>query len=296
MSAHTHDDIDWAARLSAMRRLDLLERECLASVAARITEHLPDSATVIDVGCGAGGMSAALAAALRRRGGGTLILVDAVDELLAAASEAAVAAAAMPTPTAAEVRVETVVADVGTVDLHEMVPPADLIWASAVVHHLPDQQAAIARLARVLRAGGRLAVAEGGLETRCLPWDVGVGEPGLEQRLNAARNDWFAELRATIPDAVPMPYGWTTALDRAGLTETGSFSYLIDHPAPGDSTVRDFAAERLAWLAEVTGERISDLDRAAVRRLLDPGWPEYLGARDDVFLLFARTVHHGRLP
>ncbi|MFD2397072.1 hypothetical protein ACFSVJ_10065 [Prauserella oleivorans] len=44
MSAHTHDDVDWAARLTAMRRLDDLERDTLESVAARITTDLPPAA------------------------------------------------------------------------------------------------------------------------------------------------------------------------------------------------------------------------------------------------------------
>ncbi|PRX43557.1 methyltransferase family protein [Prauserella shujinwangii] len=270
-----------------MRRLDQLEREPLAAVAARLTADLPDAATVVDIGSGSGGMSAALAAALRGRGGGTLVLVDAVDELLAAARESALAEAG------ADVRVETVVADAATAELPELLPRADLVWGSAVVHHLPDQQAAVNRFAEMLRPGGLLAVAEGGLETSCLPWDVGVGTPGLEQRLNAARNAWFGELRAGMPEAVRMPHGWTTALRRAGLVGTSSFTYLIDHPAPGGPLVQEFAAERLGWLAEIAEDRVSAEDSDAARRLLDPEAPEYLGHRDDVFVLSARTVHYG---
>ncbi|SFP10922.1 Methyltransferase domain-containing protein [Amycolatopsis arida] len=292
MTAHTHDDVDWASRLPALRRADVLERSALDAVADRLTTDLGAAATVIDIGSGSGGMSAALAAALRRRGGGTLVLLDAVDELLAAAS--ATVRAELAEHDGPPVRVETVVADAGSPALADLVPPADLIWASHVVHHLPDQQTALGRLAALLRDGGRLAVAEGGLDARCLPWDLGVGEPGLEDRLTAARAAWFARLRADIPDAVRMPYGWASALHRAGLAQITSFSYLVDHPAPTTPPVRDYVLERMSWLADVGDELLAPGDRDAVRLLLDPDAPEYLGARDDLYLLSARTVHTGR--
>ncbi|MEU3271296.1 class I SAM-dependent methyltransferase [Saccharomonospora sp. NPDC006951] len=288
MAAHTHDDIDWGARLAAMRRLDLLERDVLGSVANRLASDLPERPTVVDVGSGSGGMSAAIAAELRQRGGGFLVLVDAVDELLSAAHDAA-AAAGGPT-----VRVQTITADVGTEQLRALAPPADLIWASAVIHHLPDQQQAINRLAAALRSGGVLAVAEGGLDPRCLPWDLGVGEPGLELRLNAVRDRWFEQLRATMPEVVSMPYGWTTALRQAQLHDIDAFSYLLDWPAPANPTVREYVLERIGWLAEMADDHISEQDRDTLRRVLDPAAPEFLGARDDLYVLTARTVFRGR--
>ena len=74
-------------------------------------------------------------------------------------------------------------------------PGADLVWASGSVHHAGDQQRAVDTLAGLLAPGGRLALAEGGLPLRCLPWEVGVGEPGLEIRLDAAQDRWFARMR-----------------------------------------------------------------------------------------------------
>ncbi|MEU6645850.1 class I SAM-dependent methyltransferase [Saccharomonospora sp. NPDC046836] len=290
MPAHTHDHVDWASRLTALRRQDSLERDPLTVVATRLGSGLPQGATVVDVGSGAGGMSAALTHTLRQHGGGTMILVDAVDELLAAAQDSASAVGD------GTVNLRTVGADVGSQALQELVPAADLVWASAVVHHLPDQQVAVDRLAAALRPSGMLAVSEGGLDTRCLPWDMGFGKPGLELRLNAIRDSWFEQLRATMPEAVRMPYGWTTALRHAGLVDVGSFTYLVDHPAPADDLVREFAIDRIGWLAEIAEDQLDAADRATARRLLDPDAPEYLGARDDLYLLSARTVHYGRRP
>ncbi|WP_142000594.1 class I SAM-dependent methyltransferase [Amycolatopsis cihanbeyliensis] len=289
MSAHTHDDLDWAAELPRMHRLDALEKDSLRTVADRLVADLPPEPTVVDVGSGSGGMSAALAGALAAGPGGTIVLLDAVDELLDAARTAAAGAGR-------GITVDTVVADAGTAGVRDLVPPADLIWASAVVHHLPDQQAAIDRLVAALRGGGRLALAEGGLDQRLLPWDLGVGKPGLEGRLQAAREGWFLELRTSMPDAVRMPYGWSTALGKAGLVDVTSFTYLVDHPAPATGPVLDYALERLSWLAETTDDRIDQEDRDALGLLLDPRTPEYLGNRTDVFLKYARTVHYGRLP
>lgn len=288
MAAHTHDDVDWATRLSGMRQLDDLESSAMADVAERLTRGLGDGATVVDVGSGAGGMSAALAACLRARGGGMLVAVDAVEELIAAAGSAAREAGG------ATVRVNEIVADAGTEPLAALVDPVDLVWASAVVHHLPDQQAAVDRLAAALRPGGVLAVAEGGLAMRCLPWDLGVGRPGLELRLLAHRDAWFEEMRGSMPDGVRMGYGWSTALARAGLTDVTSFTYLVDHPAPAGESVREFALAHLATLAEMVDGRMDTEDRHTVARLVDPAAAEYIGRREDVYLLSARTVHLAR--
>lgn len=289
VTGHTHDHVDWAARISDLRRADELAANVFADIATRLTAGLPAGATVVDVGAGAGGMSAALAAALGRRSGGTLLLVDAVPELLAVAAETAAAAAD-------GVKIETVQADLAACALSEIVPPAHLIWAASVLHHLPDQQGGIASAVGALRGGGVLAVAESGLETQTLPWDLGVGKPGLEHRLLAVREEWFGEMRAGMEGTIAMPYGWTTALSRAGLTDVASFSHVLDHPAPTTDIVREFVIERVRHLAEVAGEKLADEDRETVERLLRPGAGEYLGARDDLYVLGTKTVHFGRKP
>lgn len=317
---HTHDHIDWAARVFQLRQVDELHAAAFADIAVRLTGSLPGNPTVVDVGSGAGGMSRALAAVLAQRGGGTLLLVDAVPELLAVAAEiagtgAADPAAALgepggsdaPRPAAAaggagartadvagKVEIVTIRADLAGQSLSELVPAADLIWAASMVHHLPDQQAGVSSFAAALAPGGILAIAEGGLETQTLPWDLGVGRPGLERRLRAARDDAFGEMRNSMDGSVRMPYGWTSSLAQAGLREVSSFSSLIDHPAPTTAPVRDYVIRTLGDLAELLDERITDEDREAVHKLLDPAGPDYLGRRDDLYVLGTRTIHFGR--
>lgn len=289
--AHTHDGIDWTERLAAMRRADELDAEFNRPVAERLIDMLNPGAAppvVADIGSGAGGMSAAFATALTARGGGRVVLADAVGELLSAAVELTLGVAGD------SVRVDGVRVDAADDGLPDLLPSADLVWASRVVHHLPDQQKAIDRLARVVAPGGWLALCEGGLGTRCLPWDLGVGEPGLGDRLAAARDAWFGRMRADIPGSVRLPIGWTSALAAAGLTDTHSFSFLIDIPAPAPELVRQSVVDWLGWMSGVGEDEITESDRQVVRRLLDPDDEAYVVARDDVFVLGASTVHLGR--
>ncbi|MFD2420425.1 class I SAM-dependent methyltransferase [Amycolatopsis pigmentata] len=274
-----------------MRKVDELHAVTLAGIAERLTSGLPKNAVVVDVGSGTGGMSAAFASALDRRGGGKLLLVDAVPELLAVAAEAAGRQAG-----SSSVSIDTVRADIAEAKLHEMVPSAQLVWAAGMVHHLPDQQSGVESLVRALSGGGVLALAEGGLENHCLPWDLGVGEPGFERRLLAARDIWFREMRAAMPGVVRMPYGWNVALSRAGLVDVGSFSVPFDHPAPPTQAVRAYVLNRIQHLVETVGDRLTAEDVGVAERLLDPNDSEYIGQREDLYLLGTYTVHFGRLP
>ncbi|MEU4673161.1 class I SAM-dependent methyltransferase [Amycolatopsis sp. NPDC023774] len=333
MSAHTHDHIDWADRLTQLRTADTLDTDALSAIARRLVAALPPAPTIVDLGCGAGGMSTHFARALATRGGGTLALVDATPELLAEAEKSVRAAAdtASNAPGAADaqaklgdladtgsagsrpasggradggstnatsgaVEVRAVRGDLADSALPGALPAADLVWASRVVHHLPDQQAAVGTVAAVAKAGGLVALAEGGLDFRCLPWDLGVGRPGLEDRLLAAQAEWFVGMREGIEGAVAMPYGWSVALERAGLTEVDSFGALVHHPAPGPAVLADYVVHRVARILEFGGEYLTPDDRETLASLLDPHGPHYLAARRDLHLTGAKTVHYGRRP
>jgi SAM-dependent methyltransferase len=310
--AHTHDGIDWVARLADLRRADEANAPAMRSVASRLIESLPTPhPTVFDVGCGAGGMSAALAEALIGRlastgsdttadagsasgAAGTLVLVDAVPEFLAAAREAVGSATGLSGSAGSSmIEVKAVLADLADTGLPSTLPSADLVWASNVTHHLPDQRGALASLVAPLASGGCLALSEGGLSMRCLPWDVGVGEPGLQDRLIAAHGTWFHRMRTEMPGSVRMPIGWNLALAEAGLTGVTSFSYLIDVPAPLTPSGRDAMVSWLAWMTRAAGELLDQADLTTLARLLDPADPAFVGARDDVFMLKASTVFLG---
>jgi SAM-dependent methyltransferase len=291
MGSHTHDDHDWVSRLSDLRRSDAIRADAHRTTADSLVAMLNPGATVVDIGSGAGGMAAELALALRAQGGGRVILVDAVPELLDAAGEHVRATLASP---GATVTVDTVLADAASDTLPDQVPAADLVWASSVVHHLRDQQEGVNRLARLLAPAGWLALAEGGLGTQCLPWDLGVGEPGLVDRLQAASKAWFAKMRADMAGSVRLTVGWTRALTDAGLSDVTSFSFLVDHPAPVSDDVRTAVVGWLAYLTNVSDDWLAEDDQVALTRLLDPADPAFVGARDDLFYLASSTVNLGR--
>ncbi|MDG4778913.1 methyltransferase domain-containing protein [Micromonospora sp. WMMD961] len=253
----------------------------------------PGDRLAVDVGCGAAGMSLAIA---RMMTCGRVVAVDAHQTVLDAARDHISAEWSDR-----RVRIEPLRVDIPaeTAALREALDaPADLVWASASVHHAGDQQAAVTALAGLLAPGGRLALAEGGLPDRHLPWDVGLGEPGLEVRLHAAQDRWFARMRAELPDSRRMPYGWTEALRHAGLSPVTTRTALDEQPAPLPDTIRWAVVEALAGRVSrlrPTG-LLSAADLDAWDHLLDPAGKEWLGHRGDLFRLSARSVHLGVHP
>jgi ubiquinone/menaquinone biosynthesis C-methylase UbiE len=272
--------IDWdeeAAVLQSQASIDTAWHAAVAREIVRDTDRL-----AVDAGCGGGGMTRALAAALPPAA--HVVGVDASAEMLAVAARESDAAGD---------RVAFVTASFEEGFTDAVGEPADLVWASMSVHHAGDQQAALDRLAQLLAPDGRLALAEGGLPSHYLPWDVGVAEPGLESRLIAAGERWFQRMRAELPGSVRMPYGWTTALERAGLSEVRTRTFLVELPAPLASEGRQVVVHALRSQVDRLADTdlLDPADRDAWRRLLDPGDPAWLGARDDTYLLRARSVH-----
>ncbi|WP_059006056.1 class I SAM-dependent methyltransferase [Streptomyces specialis] len=173
---------------------------------------------------------------------------------------------------------------------------ADLVWSSKAVHHLGDQQGALDGLARALRPGGLCAGAAGGLPTRFLPRDPGLGRPGLQARLDAAQEDWFATMRAELPGSVRVVEDWPAMLRRAGLTGVGAFTLLLDLPAPLDEPARAHLRAHLTRLRDTVGDFLDAEDRAALDVLVDPEAPGGILRRPDAFLLSATTVFTGVRP
>ena len=74
-----------------------------------------------------------------------------------------------------------------------------------------------------------------------------------------------------------------------------SFGALIDHPMPGSDLLREYVVHRVGWFAEMAEEWLDADDRATVAALTDPGSPDFLGHRDDLYLFGAKEIHCGRL-
>ncbi|MFJ4971302.1 class I SAM-dependent methyltransferase [Streptomyces sp. NPDC088755] len=171
---------------------------------------------------------------------------------------------------------------------------ADLIWAGNSLHHMGDQRVALAGFAGLLRPGGIVALLEGGLPTRRLPREIGIGRPGLEARMDAASAARFERMRSELPDSKREIEDWSALIAGAGLTPQGTRTFLLDLPAPLSGPARDHVVTKLTREYEVFGELLDADDRAVLERLLDPEDRAGVHHRPDVYLLAARTVHLGR--
>ncbi|WP_446045515.1 class I SAM-dependent methyltransferase, partial [Streptomyces olivaceus] len=180
--------------------------------------------------------------------------------------------------------------------LGELEYPADLLWASQSLHHLADQRAALAAFGSHLAPGGTLAILEGGLPARFLPRDLGIGRPGLQDRIRAVEADVFSTMRGDLPGTVAETEDWPAMLTAAGLRHTGTRSFLLDLPAPLSDAARDYVTTSLSRLREQIGEGLDAGDRATVDRLLDPGDEASAHRRRDVFVLVAHTVYTAVRP
>ncbi|WP_137992318.1 class I SAM-dependent methyltransferase [Streptomyces vilmorinianum] len=288
MSRHHHHhhttDLNWTEMAPLLERQAEIQGDAYARAAAWIGDLLPAAGVrrILDIGSGPGVVTALLAEAFPAA---EVVAVDASPELLERARARAEARGL-------GARVSTLHAELpaGFDDLGE----ADLIWAGNSLHHLGDQRAALAAFAGLLRSGGLVALVEGGLPGRHLPWNTGIGRPGLEARLDAVNAEWFGEMREGLPEAKEEVDDWRALLAAAGLTPSGTRSFLTDVPAPVPAVVREQIVAHFTHQREVMGERLADDDRNTLERLLDPAEPESLHRRTDLFHLTARTVHTAR--
>jgi SAM-dependent methyltransferase len=287
MRMHDHKHaVDWAAISQHMARRQELELPQQREVLRWL--DIPAGAAVADVGCGPGGMVELLAERVGATG-----MVYAVDgsEAMRAATQALVDGCGV----GAWVRV--LPGDLEQEDLRSIVGrEVDLVHASAVVHHLADEVDGLRRLGTALRAGGRLVVVEGGLSTRHLPADCGVGPPGLEDRMLELQQEWFwATVRPPeLQAAAGAPCGWNDKLLAAGLIGAEARSFLLDLPAPLPLRVRETVRGHFVEWRERFGEMLSGEDAEALGVLLDEKDPRGVLRRTDVFVLGARTAYVAR--
>lgn len=245
---------------------------------------VPPGAAVADIGPGAGTSTLYLADRVGASGRVYAVDVDpdALDALRRRADRAGLGD-----------RVHTVHHDLD--DGPPVLPePVALVWSAACVHHALDWAGAVSGLAGLLTPGGTLAASEGGLPMRALPWDVGVGHPGLEVRLDAAHDAWFGRWHAGRSGVVRENRGWPELLRAAGQVDVASRSALLDLPAPLVAPVRGVVLAELAARVGRAWEYLASDDVVAWTRLLDADDVAWLGHHAGLVLLTARTVHTGR--
>ena len=282
---HDHADLDWAEMAPLLEAQAELFAPMHAQVAAWLGTHQSEPGLIVDAGSGPGVVSCVLADAFP---GARVVAADASGPLLERARERADRLGVAD-------RFSTLEAELprGLADLDY---PVDLLWASKSLHHIGDQRAALIAFAERLAPGGTLALLEGGLPTRFLPRDIGIGRPGLQSRIDAVEDSWFSGMRAGLPGAVTEIEDWPALLTSAGLRHTGTRSFLLDLPAPLSDEARAYLVSYLARRRESLADALDADDVATLDRLLDPDDKASLHHRPDVFVLTADTVYAAEKP
>lgn len=283
---HAHGtDIDWAAMAAHLEAQAELYTPLYERALAWLGKEVTEPGLIVDAGSGPGVISCLFAETFP---GARVFAVDGSEELLQRAR-------ARAERTGVADRFGTVTGELPQA-LDELDYPADLLWASRSLHHLGDQRAALAAFAERLAPDGTLALMEGGLPARYLPRDLGFGRPGLQARLDALEEEWFARMRAELPGSVAVTEDWPALLTAAGLKHTRTRSFLLDLPAPVPDRARTLVATWLGRLRDTVGDGLDAEDRATVDRLLDPEDPASVHRRRDLFVLAAHTVHTAVKP
>ncbi|MFF8926140.1 class I SAM-dependent methyltransferase [Streptomyces longwoodensis] len=283
---HGHGtDIDWAEMAHHLESQAELFTPLYERALAWLGKEVTEPGLIVDVGSGPGVVSCLFAEMFP---GARVVAADGSEPLLQRARERAERRGYGD-------RFGTLPGELPEA-LKELDYPADLMWAGRSLHHLGDQRAALAAFAERLAPGATLAIMEGGLPPRFLPRDLGFGRPGIEARLDALETEWFARMRAELPDTVAETEDWAALLTSAGLRHPRSRSFLLDLPAPAPDRARAYVAASLGRLRDTLGEDLDAEDRATLDRLLDPEDEASVHRRRDVFVLAAHTVHTAVRP
>lgn len=210
---------------------------------------VPPLANIIDLGAGTGAGALALAQHLPDA---RLTVLDVDDEMLAHLRHRA-------TELEVAQRIRTVRADLDDTWPTDL-GPADLIWASAAMHHFADPARTLARAHDVLRPGGALMITEWDSFPNFLTDPVGSA---LEDRCH----EEMARHRASA--GMHMDEDWGARLEVAGFERAGEhrFDISLRPPLPGPSL--RYARVCLSRMRERCNDALDPQDLAALEGIVE---------------------------
>jgi SAM-dependent methyltransferase len=249
-------------------------------VSSGLTGKGLDAATVshvVDAGCGPGVVTCALA---KQFPTAHVTGIDSAGQLLTRLRSRALDAGLAS-------RVDGVVADLDR-EL-PLLRPADVAWASMVVHHVADPVATLRRLGGLLRPGGTLVVVEFGGNPHVLPDDDAIVAGGAWGRLEAGAMASLVERLG--PDMIGRD--WPRDLRLAGLVDVTDDIVPFSYDAPLDELLRSWLVRHVRRGVGMAGEALGEGDIDELEALADA---VERGERTDPFVAADRRVLTARRP
>jgi SAM-dependent methyltransferase len=274
---HSHAEDDQAAMAELLDLDAEVTREYLSEVMDWIGSLAGDPPhRILDLGSGTGTGTLALA---QRFTGAGLTAVDMSAAMLGRLQEKARRLGVADRVTTIEADLDKGWPDTG---------PADLVWASASMHHLADPDRVLSDIFAALRPGGLLVVVELASFPRFLPDDIGLGRPGLEARCHAVRAEAHAEQLPTLGS------DWGPRLARAGFAIEAERPFTINLTPPLPAAAGRYAQVALARMRTAFGGRLDARDQAALDTVISSEGPASVLRRGDLGVRDERTVWIGK--
>ncbi len=277
MSHHHHEHAADHEQLPDLLDLDAeMLTEPMATVWADI-QRLADSSVhaIVDLGAGTGAGTFAL---LRQFPEARAWAVDASEAMLERLDRRADHLGLTDRVTTVQVDLDQAVPEL---------PPVDLAWAAASLHHLADPDRTLPQIVAAIRPGGLFAVAELSAFPRFVPDNSpgGIAEAQVHALLAADR----------AVDLPTMGSDWGTRLVRAGLTIELDRAVVVDLGPPHPPVVGAYAAASLSRVQGAVSDRLEPTYRAAFAALLDGGSDD-VRHRPDLHVRTERRLWIARQP
>jgi len=247
-----------------------------------IDEIAPEPGSVgVDLGCGIGVDSLLLAAAVGD--GGRVIGLDPSSRMLEAARASAVGSGHTQTVEFCEGSIDRLPFDDSSVDW---------IWCKDVFWPMPgvvgDPVAALGELRRVLRPGGKVALLYWTSQTLL------AGYPRLEALLGMHLVESMPYLGGVPPEQHFLrAAGW---MRQAGFVDLRTRALGAGHLGPMDQATQDSMSCLFNMFFGEMEARLSGDDWAQLRRITEPGSPDYLPRREDYSCLLTYSLFIGVRP
>lgn len=170
----------------------------------------------------------------------------------------------------------------------------DLIWSCNTLHHLADPAAGLRRLARHLRGGARIVVAQSGFVPEMFfAWDA-----PLDETVRAACHRYYRDRYGLEPSDTAGVRGLIGHFRVAGFASPTARTYVLERTQPLTDDARDYFRHTVfdgTW-GDRLAPYLSGADREKLHRNCASDSPDYCLDRPDFHHLQTLTVCEGRVP